>query len=199
MERILKIASILFAVIMISGCLAKQAIIVAPNDKPLDGYGYFVVSVSFDGGGDSTLLYRKQGETNYTRVDAVGFLKAKSELGEASSPGRVFAVKVPPGAYEISGFGIYVGSGWYFAKELPALKFIVKNNESVYLGNMHVVARYGENRYGRVGLNGAYGYFKPNVERDIKVYKNKYKNLHSIPLRYDLLTDSEWDGKRVTN
>jgi len=213
----LKLIALIFSVLTINGCIATQANMVKPNYLHSEGIGYFVVSVTHDGTGDSTLLYREKGATEYTRIDSVGVFAAKSDFDSKHPPGRVIAVAVPPGEYEISGFGLFSSRkvSWDFAQELPPLKFNVRDSESVYLGSMHVSRLNGISEmirndiqvpgltvqntviFGLTRAAGANGLFYDGSDRDITIYKDKYKNLLEIPLKINPLSATEWNGKHV--
>jgi len=120
-----------------------------------------------------------------------------------SENGRVVAVAVPPGSYEINGFGQSEprgddwNTGWHKDTDLPALKFEVNSNEVVYLGGLRSIKVSEKSYFTSVKSTLAVvGYFKDMQARDLNAFKNKYPSLQSLPLTVKILSDREWDSGR---
>ena len=106
--------------------------------------------------------------------------------------GRLFAVSLPAGRYEIFEVSAIPGNESY--KVIPPLRFTVLEGKVAYLGNLHVVYCHGSFHSMRGGILGGDISIRDELDRDAALLKSKYTHLNGVDIDKRLLpaTSSSW-------
>jgi len=145
--------------------------------------------------------YKKLGDNDNNNGDLTSGMQHKnfligipscSEGGLPQQCGRLFAISLPTGDYEI--YRAYVMHRGEFQQTLPA-GFTVTKGKVSYLGNLHVtfckgmVSRYRGNILGAdVSINDEY-------ERDVSLIRERFDALHNASVDKQLLSDNSWSWR----
>ena len=175
--------------LFLSGCGSLPASIDA-NDKLDPTKGMIVASVTVDTGkhtNDSWFYFRKKGTEEGKRLAAVGhtlIIKPNDYPDHPSRSGRLVAIPVEPGEYELYGWVLYIqtfGGYGYIAPKTPppAYTFTVTPGKITYLGALHVTTLMGKNIFGLQIPAGGEPEILDNYDADTALMKRKYPALSS--------------------
>ena len=105
---------------------------------------------------------------------------SKMDFDEKRLKGTVFAVKLPPGEYEIDRWSVSGGASNVESTVPFSIRFVVEKGKVVYIGNFHFiqVARLGPM------VTGATLTYRHEAERDTSMLKAKFPNLAAHPITY---------------
>jgi hypothetical protein len=111
--------------------------------------------------------------------------------------GRVLAVQLEPGEYELYSWTIYVqavnGYGYISPKAPPTpLPFQVQAGVITYLGNLHGQTVMGQNVFGMDVPGGGIPSITDRLERDKPMLKAKFPMLQDWPITSANLNGKEW-------
>lgn len=114
------------------------------------------------------------------------------EDGLEQECGRLFAVSLPAGGYEIFEVSAVGDNDSY--RVFPPLQFTVLEGKVSYLGDLHVSYCQGMVHSMRGGILGGEISIRDEFDRDIPLLKSKYSQLNSVDVDKRLLpaTSSSW-------
>lgn len=201
--RISKHAPIWFILLLTAGC-ASMPETIDPTTKIEMTKGVLLAAITSDGSPqvmDAWFFYRKRGTTEELRLDAfgmAGLIKKPNDFGGTDSrTGRLIALPLEPGEYELFNWMLYVtrlgGHGYISPKTPPAPhSFTIRSGEITYLGGLHIDTILGKNTF---GVSLAFG-GNPDVTdqsaRDLPLLKTKYPNLANWPVQTSVPDGRQW-------
>lgn len=166
--------------------------------------GVLLAAITSDGSPqvmDAWFFYRKRGTTEELRLDAfgmAGLIKKPNDFGGTDSrTGRLIALPLEPGEYELFNWMLYVtrlgGHGYISPKTPPPPhSFTIRSGEITYLGGLHIDTILGKNTF---GVSLAFG-GNPDVTdqsaRDLPLLKTKYPNLANWPVQTSVPDGRQW-------
>ncbi len=115
------------------------------------------------------------------------YISSCEEDGIGEHCGRLFAVHLPAGQFEI--FRIRIGD--IFQNILP-VEFFVTPGEATYVGNLHAAFCVGQPRQSRGAILGANISVRDDYVRDAGLLREKFSALQTIPIYKRLLPDASW-------
>ena len=112
------------------------------------------------------------------------------EDGLADQCGRLFAIRLPAGEYEIYAVNeMEPGANHY---QLPPLGFAVAKGRASYLGNLHTLFCEGLVRSTRGAILGGDLSVRDEYDRDVALLRAKYPQLAEASIDKQLLPDRAW-------
>lgn len=195
-----------------------------PSGEPLQelgdtSKGVIATSISYAPGTrtmDAWFFVRKKGDTdkdNYIRLKAnppittgrgLLALAAPGAGGPrlASDPGRlgrVIAVSLPPGDYELFSWTLYIqaaGAGGYGyispKEEPPPLPFSVIAGQVTYLGSLHGQTIMGKNVFGMTIPGNGRALITDKLEQDLPYIRSKFPMISTWPVIKADLDGKSW-------
>lgn len=166
--------------------------------------GVLLAAVTSDGSSqvmDAWFFYRRKGTAEELRLDAfgvAGLLKKPNDFNSADSRmGRLIALPVEPGEYELFSWTLYVqrlgGYGYISPKNPPPPHtFSIRAGEITYLGNLHVDTVLGKNPFGVSMAFGGNPEITDQSARDLPLLKSKYPNLAELPVKPSVPDGKQW-------
>lgn len=115
---------------------------------------------------------------------------ACDEEGLPEQCGRLFAVSLPAGDYEI--YGVQEQSPGETIYEMPPLRFTVAQGRASYLGNMHTAFCQGLVRSTRGAILGGDLLIRDERERDLALLETRYPQLRGSDIETQLLANLAW-------
>ena len=115
-----------------------------------------------------------------------------SEGGLPQQCGRLFAITLPPGNYEI--YRAIVMHRGEFQQILPA-GFTVTKGKVSYLGSLSVTFCAGMVTRYRGNILGANVSIKDEYERDVLLIRERFDALHNVSVDKRLLSDNSWSWR----
>lgn len=115
------------------------------------------------------------------------YISSCDEDGLGGQCGRLFAVRLPAGRYEIH----QVRIGDNFQDLLPVV-FSVAPGRADYIGNLHTAFCVGQPRELRGAILGADVSVTDDYDRDTGLLREKFSALRQVPIRSRLLPDPSW-------
>lgn len=111
--------------------------------------------------------------------------------------GRIAAVALEPGDYELYTWGLYVdaygGYGYVNPKApVPPLTFQVKAGEVTYLGSLHGETVMGRNIFGLPLVAGGYPIIEDKQSRDEPMFRSRFTMLANWPITSANLNGQLW-------
>ena len=106
--------------------------------------------------------------------------------------GRLFAINLPAGDYEIYGMKVNDNEGF---RPIPPAVFSSSEGSVTYIGNLHVIYCVGLPRSLRGAILGGVIKVLDNYERDTDLIKKKYRSLNVTPIQKILLPDYSWSWR----
>lgn len=201
--RPLKLSFTFLASVLLLGCASSPGAL-QPTD-PLDpGKGVVVVSLTSSDSPqvmDAWFFYRKKGSTEDLRLDAFGvgglLAKPKGFADEPSRRGRLQALALDPGEYELFNWTLYVtraGGYGYLSPKVPPPPhgFVVRAGELAYLGNLHIEPVLGKNTFGIPMVFGGEPEITDRSDRDLPLLKIQQPRLAAWPLRSQVPSGALW-------
>jgi hypothetical protein len=169
-----------------SGTAPGTGVIVGSVTAPEVWYhddAYFYYRSLGDGGKHKGVL------TSGTKFPSFSpWLPACDEGGLADQCGRLFAISLPAGSYEIHAARL---DRHYFELNQPAV-FSVTEGGAIYLGNLHVAYCKGMPGRTRGNILGADISIRDEYERDTGLIRERFGSLHEIIIDKQLLPDYAW-------
>ncbi len=180
--------SVLF--VALSACTAKT-VPVTQALSPSATDGILLVSISKQGRGRvvSTVVFRNIDGTNRQKIDTSGGPAApfwsddnRDDFHDSTGRGRVFAINLKPGNYEVCHWVLDTGHAVFTPSEEFSVPFEIKAGRSTYVGDFHFAIGRGQNLFGMPlpYLEGAER--RDNWARDLAALKRKYPavNLNEV-------------------
>jgi hypothetical protein len=129
--------------------------------------------------------------TSGSRYPIIDYVPACDAEGLTGECGRLFAVRLPAGTYEIykASFGMYDHPAW----ERPAV-FSVAGGETIYLGNLYAEYCKGRPTYirSRGAILGMDVSIRDRYERDSALIRQRFPALQVAEIRRQPLPDPAW-------
>lgn len=151
------------------------------------GQPYSVVYVSGSNGAND--FYIKSLEE---MLPAVPFFKPSDF---ESVNGRLFAIELPEGDYELKDWIIVRSNVTISPMEDPEpIRFTVKENEIRYIGNVHFNFGVGENLFGVRMVFSGYPSIQNEHERDFEVFEERYPNLRDEAILMTIPLEGVWSS-----
>jgi hypothetical protein len=150
---------------------------------------------------DVWFFYRPKGTTQELRLDAYGmagiFMKPNDFRGRDTRVGRLIALPLVPGEYELFNWMLYVtragGYGYVSPKTPPPPhNFTIRAGAITYLGGLHVDPIMGKNVFGLPLVFGGSPDISDQSERDFAILKAKYPNISNWPVQSSLPEAAQW-------
>jgi hypothetical protein len=150
---------------------------------------------------DAWFFYRKKGSSDELRLDAFGMagllMKPNDFAGRDTRKGRLLALPLEPGEYELFNWTLYVtrlgGYGYLSPKTLPPPHpFAIRAGEITYLGGLHIDLILGKNLFGISMVFGGNPDIADQSTRDLLLLKEKYPNLSALPIRNAVPDGKHW-------
>jgi len=192
------------AAILNVGCTSFEQKNLSESQSPYSGSGNGVIVGSVTAPfaqhyHESVLFgYRKLGSGDKTAGILTSGIRHKnfllqipscSEGGIPEQCGRVFAISLPAGDYEIYKAQV-IGRGDF--QQVTSALFTVTKGDVIYIGNLHVTFCVGMvNRY-RGNILGADVSLRDEYERDIAVIREQHGELATASIDKRLLPDNSW-------
>lgn len=186
-----------------SGCTAMPAPISSTAQVDTTK-GVLLAAISSDGNSqvrDTWFFYRQKGTSKEHRLDAfglAGLLKKPNDFeGQEAVMGRLIALPLEPGQYELFNWTLYVtrfGGYGYISPKIPPPPhaFTIRAGEITYLGGLHVETVLGKNL---IGMSLPFG-GNPNITdqftRDLPILKRKYPNLADWSVQSSIPDNRQW-------
>lgn len=204
MKSIIFLRGMILLAVLLSGCTSMQGLVKA--NEPVDkNKGVLLASVTGDDNGsvlDSWYFYKKKGEEKYSRLDALGvaefgFLRQDDYPNSKSRNGRLLAISLEAGDYELIGWKLYIsqagGYAYISAKTPPPpIAFTISSGSITYLGNLHIDTLTGKNFLGFTIPVGANPNISDNQKEDMELLKVKYPNLSDWPVEINVVKGNPW-------
>lgn len=106
--------------------------------------------------------------------------------------GVVFAKELPAGEYVLTNWWLNNGTGMTVSPREPVpIQFTVRAGEAVYIGNLHMTVRTGDNIFGITITAGGWPEIVDHAERDLPVIRSAYPALPDI--RVGVLDGRHWE------
>ena len=174
-----------------SGKDSGKGIIVGSVTAPFADHYHEVVYFYFQSvGGEKKFKGMITSATSY-KNPLISGPPACDEDGLDQECGRLFAIKLPTGKYQI--YNIRVGNNYF--KEIVPSTFVVTEGEVTYVGDLHVDFCVGLPHSLRGAILGADVSIIDNFERDEILLKRKFTLLSSLPINTELLQDYSWSWR----
>jgi len=190
--------------IVLGGCATMPSPI-KPTDDIDPSTGFLLASMTTERNHhvmDSWFFYRRKGTDEANRIDAfglAGLLIKPNDFGtESTSIGRLIALPLEPGEYELFTWNLYViryGGGYaYLAPKTqpPPHNFIINAGEITYLGGLHIDPIMGANIIGFPLAIGGNPDIQNQSERDFLLLEEKYPNLRGLPINKSIPDGRQW-------
>lgn len=189
--------------IVLGGCATRPSLI-KPTDDIDPTKGFLLTSMTIERNNlvmDSWFFYRKEGADEASRIDAFGLagllIKPNDFGAESASIGRLIAVPLEPGEYELVTWNLYVtragGYAYLSPKTLPPPHtFIINSGEITYLGGLHIDPIMGRNMFGLPLVVGGNPDIQNQSERDFLLLEEKYPNLRDLPINESIPDGRQW-------
>lgn len=199
---------ILWLVVSLATGCASMSDTVDPMATIEPSKGVLLAGVTSDGNDqvmDAWFYFRKKGENQELRLDAFGmaglFKKPNDFEGRDSHKGRLIALPVDPGEYELFNWTLYVsrlgGYGYISPKTPPPPhSFTIKAGEITYIGGLHIDTISGKNSFGISLAFGGNPDITDQTSRDVSVLKTKYSNLINWPIQTSVPDGRQWKISR---
>ena len=177
---------------------------IEPTAKVDTTKGILLAAVTSDGSSqvmDTWFFYRRNGTIEELRLDAfglAGLLKKPNDFaGNDSRMGRLIAIPLEPGEYELFNWMLYVnrlgGYGYLSPKTPPPPhSFSIRAGAITYLGSLHVDTVLGKNTFGISMAFGGSPDITDQINRDLPILKRKYPNLADWPLQSSVPDGKQW-------
>lgn len=202
MKFIVRAFLLLFTAKLLSGCASVPESIKA-TDKVDPQKGILLASVTIDdapGVMDGWYFYKQKGSADEQRLDAVGLVwmtRPDDYPTDKSKDGRLIALPVKTGEYELSNWMLYISQLGGFAQISPKTKptpltFNIQPGKITYLGNLHINTVSGKNIFGVEIPVGGDPIITNNQNIDFNLLKAKYPNLSSWPVQTNILDGNKW-------
>ena len=178
-----------------SGCTYSRIKPIKANEIIDRRKGVLLAAVTSDGHfaiKDAWYFFRKKGTEEELRLDAFGlgglFIKPDDYPDQKTIDGRLLAVILEPGDYELIGWMLYVsragGYGYISPKSPPQpFPFTISSANITYLGNLHIDTVLAKNFFGIKIPAGGIPRISDNLEVDALLMKKKYPKLVDWPIR----------------
>lgn len=189
------------------GCASMPAPI-DPTEKVDTTKGVLLAAITSDGRNqviDAWFFYRKKGTTEERRLDAFGaaglIMKPNDFKGVDSRMGRLIALPLEPGDYELFNWMLYVNRLGGYANLSPKTappphSFTIRAGEITYLGDLHIETILGKNPFGISLAFGGNPDITDQTARDLPVLKTKYPNLANWPIQTSIPDGRQWKVKQ---
>jgi len=188
MKKIL-ILLIILAVLFSSGCEK----VIKPTDKVGSGNGVIVASITQNAPTYTSQLHFDSSEAKYhSFFQSFGpyLMNPKGDFPEEENKnGRLLALEVPPGNYDITSWIAYPHASTVvssFSNNEMELTFTVKPGQITYLGNFHFNTLLGKSIIGASVPASAQLKISSEINIDISLFKRKYPNLSQMPVNIAL-------------
>jgi hypothetical protein len=111
--------------------------------------------------------------------------------------GRLFAIALPAGDYEIQSVVVSIGgnSGWE-GRILSGFMFTVESGRVSYIGNLKSSIRVGAVTFSSAGVVSAAGKVVDEFERDIPLLNAKFPALANWNIERNLVSGGAWEWRR---
>ncbi len=174
------------------------------NEKPQTAAerqkkGYILLSVTQSNRkANSTFYMTKLDNGKRLYVDALsqgffGFGESDFKLKQ----GRLFLMEVDAGDYAFQTWHVNTGNASIHPREEPdPIKFEVKPQEIVYVGEIFFHLRLGENMFGVEMVFGAYPEIINSSERDYELFKSRFPKLVKLPYSTNVEELEIWFAKK---
>lgn len=195
---------LLWLVLLLTVGCASMPDPIDPTAKVDIKKGILLAAITSDGSSqvmDAWFFYRKKGTTEELRLDAfgmAGLLKKPNDFeGKDSRMGRLIALPLEPGEYELFNWMLYVnrlgGYGYLSPKTPPPPhSFTIRPGEITYLGGLHIDTILGKNPFGISLAFGGNPDITDQTVRDLSVLKTKYHNLTNWPVQTSIPDGRQW-------
>ena len=166
--------------------------------------GILLAAVTSDGEKlvmDAWFFYRPKGTNEELRLDAFGelglIMKPNDFKGKDSSMGRLLAVSLNPGEYELFYWMLYYHNyvtNNYLEPTIPPPphSFTIRAGEITYLGDLHIDTILGKGPFGLPVVSGGNPDITDQIDRDLPVLKEKYPNIANWPLQSSIPDPTQW-------
>ncbi|MBU0909649.1 MAG: hypothetical protein KJ717_08780 [Proteobacteria bacterium] len=206
MRRLIRL---ILAVVLafLSGCASMPAPI-STTEKVDPSKGILLAGLTSDGSQqvmDVWFFYRLKGTTEERRLDAFGvggLLSKPNDFAESGHEmGRLIALPVEPGEYELFNWTLYVhelGGYAYLSPKTPPAPhvFKIQAGSVTYIGGLHVVTVLGKNLFGIPMAFGGNPDIKDQSARDLAILKTKYPTIADWPILMSVPDGSQWKVDR---
>ena len=189
--------------LLMVGC-ASHPKTIDENEVVDKGMGILLASVTSDGNKqviDAWYFYRNKGDKEESRLDAFGlggiFGKPDDYPEQKAKEGRLLAVPLEPGEYELFNWMLYVsrGAGYgYLSPKAPppSFPFTIAPGRITYLGNLHIDTIEGKNMFGISILVGGDPEISNSWLFDASLMKKKYPNFGDWPIQNSIPDGISW-------
>lgn len=205
--KILKILVLTWMLALFVGCASMPSggSVAELGDK---SKGVLLVSVTSERGKqthDAWFYVRKKGEIDKnTRLAASGFSmfgKSNDFPQRSSRTGRLLAIPLEPGEYELFSWTLYIqvfgGYGYISPKVAPPpLAVSVAAGKVTYLGYLHLDTLMGANVFGLSIPGGGRPFVTDNFEEDRALMASKFPMLAVWPLEKAELDGTKWSASQ---
>jgi hypothetical protein len=179
--------AVLFLALLGLGACATASVPTDQELRPSETEGLLLFSVSQQGWriAEVTVSFRDSDGKNARRVqtadDFIG--TAWKENGgfdflSSGGGGNLFALKLPPGDYEIHRWSVGTGTAVYYPSSDFSLPFSIESGKSTYMGDFNFTIGKGHNLFGiPIPYLDDIAYFN-SWERDLNALKSKYPSIN---------------------
>lgn len=191
--RPVKLLAVSLFCLLCLGCVASPPAL-RSTDIADPSKGVLLTSVTYDGFRgvqDGWFFYRREGESQEYRLDAVGLNLGLPQSGDfpqlRPTTGRLLAIPLEPGRYELSNWMLYVwvGGGYGYISPRtppPPLEFTISAGNVTYLGGLHIDTVEGRN-FLRITIPvGGIARVTDQQQRDLPLLGTKFPNLADWPV-----------------
>ncbi|MGB7302140.1 MAG: hypothetical protein WBD34_22690 [Burkholderiaceae bacterium] len=213
--RFLLASSLALTLLFLQGCTTADFAQSISSERPVDVAKSGVLLVNINThiyASDGWLFIRPTGEERPFRIDANGFDPLTEWDRVNGLKGRVFAMSLPPGDYEIHNWTLYAYGDNYGARFFkpasppPSFPFTIRRGEVTYIGHFTVQARsyyrapFDQIRSpwgGRPRFFGAFAKVVDNEAQDIQAFRKGYPSLRHLPIRTVVPAESFWKNVKA--
>lgn len=186
--------------LVLSGCFLNNQALVKKDENVDENKGVLLTSVTTAPDRwvmNAWFFYKAIGDEKEWRLDAFadGILwKIDDFPNIESKEGRLLAVPLDPGEYELTNWTLYVrrlgGYGYIEPKIAPQpIGFSISPGQITYLGNLHIEPVLGKNVFGVKMPFGALPIASSQLEIDKLLVHQKYSGINGWPIQMNV---PEW-------
>ncbi len=198
-NQLIRFLILITVFITLSGCTSKD--ILKPNQKIKKDDGIAVIALV----DDKSIITSMSGEIGYKKVGSkdTQYLKSENDYNPFDNDfknnnkvwGRVFAIKLPAGRYELSNWAMsnYGSKSYVIPKRVEPIYFDIKPHTVTYLGNYFFKTKFeGKNLFGYPIPNGGEVIITNQYNTDMQIAKKKYPNIKNLPTQIQVKQVSSW-------
>lgn len=203
------VLTLVIAALLLSGCAAKsveQEFTFSPEAETGLIIGSATSSKEYSNFDTTTYFrYAKADGLGTLDLSTAGFIQPRRRsfmLGPRSdsefqdADGSLFALSFAPGDYVFETWEVLNGNNGVISPiDRNSVTFTVRKGEAIYIGNLHMNLRKGQNVFGISIIAGARPEILDKSERDIPMLLKRYPNLKREDITISILDDRPWGGK----